>query len=730
METAQQHRAERLDKLVSTPRGEPPPQEEPVADEPSAELTGTEAAEPEDAAPPPSGAHGELYSGELFKLERAMFTGQTEFHRRHFVLLGNELQYFRLLHTVTGEWTMGQQAQSFLLSEIDSVALAQPADPAAASGDEIIDVSFEDSGSLGLTVEWPGGVVTAIEPGSPGSRVEGLVPGHTIAAVNGEETLELSKSAATALYHSAPRPTRLVFKPAAERLRFELTMNRNYRKPGRVYRMQAPTRAAAVAWVEAVREAKASFDQLGPWQMRGLGAESSVDEVAECTITRTRSVAATSMFGRAYTVFVIEARTRGGVSFQSEKRFSDFRAFHSEWLEPVMSLGSPLPIPSANPVDKNADETVEARKLGLTNYLSEAVALCERLGSPPVTAALQRFLRDSDGKESSPREDSDLVPRSELWRQVQGCVWDAAGTWAFQESVSFHGSVFPLHHRLTLATDGSAVFEASGHPQHGGYSRAVGEWENDDSGRKAVVSFTEIQSATGKVSMVAQTRKVSLNIELSKSHSAPTDEQLDGISWKTRSYDRRRRLSRATGGSIELALGYQLPTHFGSRADGLAEGDDDSSGEDEDDEDSAPASSEPPIIRVTLDGEGPLGLQFARDSNPPLAITNIAPGSIAAKRPELHAGMILATVASEPLAGLTFDAVLDLLRHAPRPVKLVRTHSIHHHNYAVAHTPCPCLPCRRSPVLGPHRNLYADFHTGGNTRVRLTVRRRARIQRR
>ena len=127
----------------------------------------------------------------------------------------------------------------------------------------------------------------------------------------------------TCLNASPQQPVTMLFKPAAERLRFELTMNRNYRKPGRVYRMQAPTRAAAVAWVEAVREAKASFDQLGPWQMRGLGAESSVDEVAECTITRTRSVAATSMFGRAYTVFVIEARTRGGVSFQSEKRFSD-----------------------------------------------------------------------------------------------------------------------------------------------------------------------------------------------------------------------------------------------------------------------------------------------------------------------------------------------------------------------------------------------------------------------
>ena len=92
-----------------------------------------------------------------------------------------------------------------------------------------------------------------------------------------------------------------------------------------------------------------------------------------------------------------QARTRGGVSFQCEKRFSDFRAFHAEWLEPVMSLGSPLPIPSANPVDKNSEDTVESRKRGLTEYLREAVALCDRLGSPAVTAALQRFLQPGNG---------------------------------------------------------------------------------------------------------------------------------------------------------------------------------------------------------------------------------------------------------------------------------------------------------------------------------------------
>ena len=116
------------------------------------------------------------------------------------------------------------------------------------------------------------------------------------------------------------------------------------------------------------------------------------------------------------------------------------------------STCSPLPIPSANPVDKNSEDTVESRKRGLTEYLREAVALCDRLGSPAVTAALQRFLQPGDGGggSSTPREDSDLVPRSELWRQVQGTVWDATGTWAFKENASVNGADALLEHRLVL----------------------------------------------------------------------------------------------------------------------------------------------------------------------------------------------------------------------------------------------------------------------------------------
>jgi len=96
-------RLDRVDKLEA-----PAPDDAAEADDSPPKADDHPVPEPQAAAPI---VNHELHSGELFKLERAMFTGQTEYHRRHFVLLANELQYFRLLHTVTGEWTMGQQVR-------------------------------------------------------------------------------------------------------------------------------------------------------------------------------------------------------------------------------------------------------------------------------------------------------------------------------------------------------------------------------------------------------------------------------------------------------------------------------------------------------------------------------------------------------------------------------------------------------------------------------------------
>ena len=69
----------------------------------------------------------------------------------------------------------------------------------------------------------------------------------------------------------------------------------------------------------------------------------------------------------------VEVRTRGGVAFEVEKRFSDFRALHDEWLAPVMSVGFTLPLPDAVLTGKNDEETIRARKRGLTTYLREVI---------------------------------------------------------------------------------------------------------------------------------------------------------------------------------------------------------------------------------------------------------------------------------------------------------------------------------------------------------------------
>ena len=79
-----------------------------------------------------------------------------------------------------------------------------------------------------------------------------------------------------------------------------------------------------------------------------------------------------------------------------------------------------MPLPQAILVGKNDEDTVEYRKHGLSEYLRTALAMTQRLGSPPVMAALQRFLRCDGGGEAAAADDmgSEMVPRSELWRQV------------------------------------------------------------------------------------------------------------------------------------------------------------------------------------------------------------------------------------------------------------------------------------------------------------------------
>ena len=53
-----------------------------------------------------------------------------------------------------------------------------------------------------------------------------------------------------------------------------------------------------------------------------------------------------------------------------------------------------------------------------------------------------------------------------------------------------------------------------------------------------------------------------------------------------------------------------------------------------------------------------------------LFITAIAPGSLAAALPQLHAGLVLKKVQGADVKGMPADDVLDLLRCAERPLQL------------------------------------------------------------
>ena len=77
-----------------------------------------------------------------------------------------------------------------------------------------------------------------MDPGSPAAETPSLVAGLQLFAVNGQPIQALGKDEAFAVFKEAPYPRKLLFTPTAARLEFEVTMNKNYRKPGRVYRMQ------------------------------------------------------------------------------------------------------------------------------------------------------------------------------------------------------------------------------------------------------------------------------------------------------------------------------------------------------------------------------------------------------------------------------------------------------------------------------------------------------------
>ena len=87
-----------------------------------------------------------------------------------------------------------------------------------------------------------------------------------------------------------------------------------------------------------------------------------------CSVDRTRRVESTGLFERDYVLYVIEAHTRGGDSFQIERRYSDFVNFHERWMEKITSPYAPLPeLPVLDSIKDKNDPSVVIHRMMLLN---------------------------------------------------------------------------------------------------------------------------------------------------------------------------------------------------------------------------------------------------------------------------------------------------------------------------------------------------------------------------
>jgi hypothetical protein len=156
-------------------------------------------------------------------------------------------------------------------------------------------------------------------------------------------------------------------KPSEPAALFTITMNEKYRKPFRVYMVQAPSIDARDQWVRVCQQANREHKEFGPWRARRNHDASSV---CRCMVARTRRVESAGMFERDYVLYVLEAETRGGDTFQIERRYSDFVSFHERWMEKLMSPYAPLPeLPVLDSIkDKNDPSVVIHRMMLLGSY--------------------------------------------------------------------------------------------------------------------------------------------------------------------------------------------------------------------------------------------------------------------------------------------------------------------------------------------------------------------------
>jgi len=182
-----------------------------------------------------------------------------------------------------------------------------------------------------------------------------------------------------------------------------------------------------------------------------------------------REVAGEGWTGRGYTLYCIDTRTaigRLGIEgeVRTERRFSEFEAFHAAVVSPLLATAKlqsawqglpPLTLPD-KALSKNDPTTVQTRRAALQAYLGAALALGKRMASPALDRALLHFLAARPG--SPP-----VLPGHDSGSGL----WDAAGSWAFHHSVSFHGTACSVPHTLALLPDGQCHFSAAGHPAGG-----------------------------------------------------------------------------------------------------------------------------------------------------------------------------------------------------------------------------------------------------------------------
>jgi len=215
----------------------------------------------------------ELKQGELLKLEKSLL-GSISFHRRYFTLWPDKLVYQRLIQQKgSDEWTLDPQCEELPMSSIDSISFVDDLPSTKERPDKNATLTIERPSKqlhLGLNLRWPGGTIDSIEPGSlaAASAAESkgcLVPGLELVAINDRSVRGLSKEDVVVAYKAVlPGPLEegvvfvtLTFAPAAPRLRFLVTMGDSYRRPGRIYQLQAFSRHECETWVEAIRYAKA-----------------------------------------------------------------------------------------------------------------------------------------------------------------------------------------------------------------------------------------------------------------------------------------------------------------------------------------------------------------------------------------------------------------------------------------------------------------------------------------